>query len=141
MGVPEDLIGGLNEALAYEHQAVIMYTTYAATVSGVHRGELKEFFLSEVEDEQNHARYLAEKIDALDGTPTTDPKPVQLPSEPRKMLEIVRESEAEAIERYTGLMAQAEENDQLGLAGDLHEFISDETRHKEETEKLLRGKW
>lgn len=141
MGVPEDLIGGLNEALAYEHQAVIMYTTYAATVSGVHRGELKEFFLSEVEDEQNHARYLAEKIDALDGTPTTDPKPVQLPSEPRKMLEIVRESEADAIERYTGLMTQAEENDQLGLAGDLHEFISDETRHKEETEKLLRGKW
>ncbi len=141
MDVSEDLIGGLNEALAYEYQAIIMYTTYASTVSGIHRGELKEFFLSEVEDEQNHARYVADKVDALGGTPTTEPKPVQVPSEPRKMLEIVRESEAEAIERYSRLMDTAEKEGQRGLSGDLHEFISDETRHMEETEKFLRGTW
>lgn len=141
MGDSEDLIAGLNEALSYEYQAVIMYTTYAATVSGIHRGELKEFFLTELEDEQSHARMLANKVDALGGIPSTEPKPVQMPSEARKMLEIVRESEAEAIDRYTRLMETAEGREELGLVNDLHEIISDETRHKEETDKLLRGTW
>jgi bacterioferritin len=136
-----DLIEGLNEALAYEYQAVVMYTTYASTVSGIHRGELKAFFEGEVADEQNHAAYLADKVDALGGTPTTEPKPVQTPTDPRTMLEIVLESEEDAIERYGELMELAEEVGELGLANDLHDFISDETTHKEQTGKLLRGTW
>mgnify|MGYP006350707115 CR=1 FL=1 len=47
----ETLIQGLNQDLAHEYQAIIQYVTYAATVSGIHRGELKEFFLAEIQDE------------------------------------------------------------------------------------------
>lgn len=141
MASEQHLIEGLNEALAYEYQAVIMYTTYAATVSGIHRGELKAFFEAEVADEQQHATFLADKIDALGGDPTTQPKPVETPEHPRKMLEIVLESEEAAVERYGELMALAEDVGQLGLANDLHDIISDETNHADETRKLLRGKW
>ncbi len=141
MASEAELLDGLNEALAYEYQAIIMYNTYAATVSGIHRGELKEFFGSEIQDEQGHAHLLAEKIDALGGNPATDPKPVTVPGEPRKMLEVVLESETDAVHRYTELSDLAEDAGQPGLANDLDDFVSDETTHMEETQKLLRGKW
>lgn len=137
----EELVDGLNEALAYEYQAVQQYIHYAATVSGIHRGELKEEFQDEVQDELQHAQFLADKVDALGGTPTTEAKPVPAADDPRAKLEAVQEAEAAAIERYVDLMEMAEDYGDLGLANDLHDIISDETEHKEETEKLLRGHW
>ena len=71
------LIDGLNEDLANEYSAIIMYNHNAATVSGLYRQILKPFFQSEIADEQGHALYLAEKIKTLGGTPTTQPKPVK----------------------------------------------------------------
>jgi bacterioferritin len=53
----------------------------------------------------------------------------------------VRQAEADTITRYVERMKQAEEVGDYGLANDLHEIISDETRHKEEAEMLLRGDW
>lgn len=141
MATEKELIERLDEALRYEYQAVQMYNTYAATVSGIHRGELKEFFLAEIQDELAHAELLANKIAALGAKPTTEAAEVPVPDDERKMLENVRQAETEAIERYTELMELAEDVGELGLANDLHDIISDETNHKEETEKLLRGKW
>lgn len=141
MASEQDLIDGLNDALRYEYQAVQMYNTYAATVSGIHRGELKAFFLTEIQDELGHAELLANKISALGATPTTETADVPVPEDERKMLENVRQAESEAIERYAELMEIAEDVGELGLANDLHDIISDETTHKEETEKLLLGNW
>lgn len=69
----KELIEGLNEDLAGEYSAIIMYNHNAATVSGIYRQVLKPFFESEISDEQGHALYLAEKIKTLGGTPTTHP--------------------------------------------------------------------
>jgi bacterioferritin len=140
MASKKELVRGLNDALRYEYQAVVMYNTYAAAVSGIHRGELKEFFLEEIADELGHAEMLANKISALGETPATETYEVDVPADEEAMLENVREAEADAIERYTELMEVAEDVDELGLANDLHDIISDETTHKEETEKLLRGR-
>ena len=85
----ETLIQGLNQDLAHEYKAIIQYVTYAATVSGIHRGELKEFFLAEIQDELRHAQFLADKIAALGGKPTTQPAPVPEAATPRAMLEAV----------------------------------------------------
>ncbi|NQD68962.1 ferritin-like domain-containing protein, partial [Bacillus haikouensis] len=73
----KELIDGLNEDLANEYAAVILYTTYAAVVSGLYRQVLKPFFEEEIPDEQGHALYLAEKIKTLGGDPTTTPAPVK----------------------------------------------------------------
>jgi len=61
----------LNEDLAGELGAIIQYITYAAKVTGPYRPQLSEFFLKEVGDEQLHAQFLANKIVALGGEPTT----------------------------------------------------------------------
>jgi bacterioferritin len=135
------LVDGLNTDLAHEYGAVLMYTTYSALVRGIHRKQLRDFFQEEVPDELRHAQFLADKIVALGGTPTTTPAEVPVTSTSREMIEQVRQAEADTIVRYVERMKQAEEVGDYGLANDLHEIISDETRHKEEAEMLLRGDW
>ena len=137
----EKLIQGLNEDLAHEYQAIIQYTTYAAMVSGIHRQELKELFLAEIQDELRHAQLLSDKIAALGGKPTTVPTPVPEAEDARAMLEAILKAEAETVARYVKRMKEAEAFGDYGLANDLQEIVSEETRHKEETEKLLRGRW
>jgi bacterioferritin len=44
MSAVQTLIDGLNQDLAAEYQAVIMYRTYASLVSGPYRQDLKSFF-------------------------------------------------------------------------------------------------
>lgn len=135
----EELIRGLNTDLAHEYQAVVMYNTSAAMASGIHRPLLKSFFESEIPEELQHAQFLADKITALGGEPTTAPTPIEVKRSTREMLEQVLRAETETIERYVTRRKQAEEFGDFGLAADLDEIISDETSHKEETEKLLRG--
>lgn len=137
----QTIIEGLNEDLAHEYQAIIMYNTYAAAVSGVHRNELSAFFQDEVADEVEHARFLAQKITALGGTPVSSAAEVEYTTNAREMVERVAEAEAETIERYAERMKQAVAYGDYGLEAKLSDIIADETDHKEEAEKLLRGKW
>lgn len=132
------LVAGLNEDLAHEYQAVLMYNSFAAMVSGIHRPMLKDFFAGEVGEELAHAQFLADKITALGGRPTTEPAPVELTDSPDEMLRMVLEAEKQTIARYVERRKQAEAFGDYGLAADLDGIISDETKHKEETEKLLR---
>jgi len=137
----ETLIKGLNTDLSHEYQAVLMYNTYAADVHGIHRRDLKEFFDAEVPDELRHAQLLANKIAALGGKPTSKPSEVPNTENPKEMLENVLKAESETIDRYVERRSQAEQYGDYGLVNDLEDIISDETNHKEETEKLLRGHW
>lgn len=131
------LIDGLNKDLAAELAAVIQYTTYAAVAKGVHRPTLVEFFETEVPDELAHAKFLANKIAALGGTPTTKPNSVTIPDSNRGLLEEVFKAETEAIKGYTERVKQAEEAGETGLKVQLEDQILDETNHREETAKLL----
>jgi bacterioferritin len=132
------LLDGLNTDLSHEYQAILMYNSYASMVYGMHRPTLKQFFEGELPEELTHAQLLADKITALGGTPTTEPAPLELATEPKAMLEQVLQAETETIERYVERRRQAEEASEYGLATELDDIIRDETEHKEETEKLLR---
>ena len=133
------LIDSLNEALAYEYAAIIQYISYAAKTTGPYRPELSEYFLAEVVDEQGHAQYLANKIVALGGQPTTTPKPVPEASNNQEMLQAVLREERGAIERYKRQAKQADELGEVGLVVQLEDMIRDETEHAEETERMLRN--
>lgn len=131
------LINALNNDLANEYQAVIMYTTYSAQVKGPYRLELVNFFQSEIPDEQGHAQFLADKIVSLGGVPTTTPAPVPSAETPKEMLERVVEAEKKAINGYAERSEQARDAGEVGLAIQLEDMIVDETTHYEETKKLL----
>jgi len=134
----ESLIGKLNEDLAGELGAIIQYITYAAKATGPFRPQLTDFFLAEVPDEQGHAQYLANKIVALGGEPTTEPRPVPAAGTNREMLEAVLEAERRAVRDYTERATQADAFGDKGLAVQLEDIVADETGHSEETERILR---
>ncbi len=134
----ETLIENLNNDLAGELGAIIQYLTYAAKATGPYRPQLSEFFLAEVPDEQAHAQYLANKIVALGGEPTTTPRPVPKASTNREMVEAVLAAEQQATKDYTQRAKEAEEFGDKGLAVQLEDMIRDESGHSEETERILR---
>ena len=134
----QTLIDNLNKDLAEELSAIIQYITYAAKTTGPFRPQLSEFFLAEVPDEQGHAQFLANKIVALGGQPTTIPGQVAQAATNREMLEAVLRAEKKAVEGYTQRAKQAEEFGDKGLMVQLEDMIRDETSHAEETERILR---
>jgi bacterioferritin len=135
----ETLIDGLNHDLAGEYQAILMYTHYAAKMTGPYRKELRALFQAESADEQGHAQFLADKIVALGGEPTTEPRPVPHSDEPRGMLENALAAEQQAIADYSERIRTAEAFGDIGLKVDLENQVADETRHKEEIEQILAG--
>jgi bacterioferritin len=134
----ETLIGKLNEDLAGELSAIIQYLTYAAKATGPYRPQLSEFYLAEVPDEQGHAQYLANKIVALGGEPTTTPREVTKAHSNREMLEAVLKAEKKATADYTQRAKDAEAFGDKGLAVQLEDMVRDESGHAEETERILR---
>jgi bacterioferritin len=133
------LIDGLNHDLAGEYQAIVMYTQYSAKLTGPYRRELRALFQAEIPDEQGHAQFLADKIANLGAEPTTLPRTVPHADEPRAMLENALAAEKQAISDYEERICQAEALGEVGLKVNLETQVSDETRHKEEIERILVG--
>jgi bacterioferritin len=134
----KELIEKLNSDLAGELSAIIQYLTYAAKATGPYRPQLAQFFLAEVADEQLHAQYLANKIVALGGEPTTVPRPVATARTNREMVEAVLAAEQLALRDYTERAKQADEYGDKGLVVQLEDIVRDESTHADETERLLR---
>jgi bacterioferritin len=132
-----ELIEGLNEDLAAEYQAVIMYRTYAALVTGPSRQELRAFFEGEIPDELGHAAFLADKIVALGGIPAVSPAPVPVAKDNREMLENALQAEVDTIERYTRRLALAEELGEISIKVQLENLIVDESTHRDEIRRML----
>jgi bacterioferritin len=134
----ETLIKGLNADLADELGAVIQYTIYAAKATGPYRPQLVDFFLQEVPDEQGHAQFLANKIVALGGEPTTEASAVAHAASNREMMEAVVNAERKAVEHYIERAEQAGDFGDVGLKVQLEDMVRDETGHLEESQRILR---
>jgi bacterioferritin len=133
----QTLIDHLNEDLAGELGAIIQYLTYAARVTGPFRPQLVQFFSAEIPDEQGHATYLANKIVALGGEPTTTPRPVPAARNNREMLEAVLKAERQATADYTTRAEEAGACGDKGLQVQLENMVSDESGHADETARIL----
>lgn len=66
------LVDALNEALAWELRAQVLYNHYAAYVKGIHRLHLKPYFEGEGAESVMHANSVREHIVKLGGLATTD---------------------------------------------------------------------
>ncbi len=133
------LIDALNQDLAGEFQTILMYIHYSAKFTGPYRRELCALFQAEIREEEIHAQFLADKIVALGGEPTMQPCPIPLADDTRSMLEQALAVEKQAIRDYGERIRQAEAYGDIGLKVGLEKHIADETRHKEELERILAG--
>ena len=118
---------------------MLMYIHYSAKLTGPYRRDLRALFQAEITDEQGHAQFLADKIAALGGEPTTEPRPVPNAKQPREMLDHALAAEEQAIADYNGRLRQADSFGDFGLKVELENQVADETRHKEELERILAG--
>jgi bacterioferritin len=134
----QTLIQNLNSDLAGELGAIIQYLIYATKTTGPYRPQLSQFFLAEVADEQLHAQFLANKVVALGGEPTTQPRPVPDARSNREMLEAVLAAERQARVDYIERVNEADGYGDVGLKVQLEDIVRDETTHDEETEQILR---
>jgi bacterioferritin len=134
------LLEGLNEDLANEYAAIILYRTYASAVTGPFRQELRAFFANEIPDELGHAQLLADKIVALGGTPVVKPADVKVTDDPKQMLQNALTDEEATIARYVERRRQAEDAGEPGLAVDLDNVIADESKHRDEL-RLMLTRW
>lgn len=133
------LIEGLNEDLSAELGAVILYLYQTSVALGFNGEELRELLRGEVTEELGHATFLADKIVALGGDPTTRPKEYKTPKDVKGMLEFDLKLEREAVEAYKKRAQQADEYGDLGLKVKIEELIADETDHVEKIDRILRG--
>ena len=140
MASRNELIDGLNEDLANEYAAIILYRTYASAVTGPFRQELSAFFANEIPDELGHAQLLADKIVALGGTPVVRPAAVKTTDDPKEMLQNALADEEATIARYVERRRQAEAAGEPGLAVDLDDVIADESKHRDEL-RLMLTRW
>lgn len=134
---PAALLNGLNEDLRREFQAIVRYTQFAATVQGAYRPQFAELFRRQIADELRHALFLADKIAALGGEPTTLVPPIDTARGAREMLEALVAAEREDIEAYGRRAREAEQAGDIGLRVQLENMVLDETRHLEEFKKIL----
>ncbi len=131
------LIEGLNSDMNAELNTIIRYIRHASVLKGMAGHEVRELLKKEVMDEVKHATYLADKIVALGGVPKVQ---LELPAEVFDWQEVLKDAlkyELEAIAGYRERAQQAEEVGDIGLKATLEMFAEDETRHKEEIERLL----
>jgi len=139
MASKKALIDGLNEDLANEMGASILYLYQTSVATGWDGEELREFLAPEVTGEMQHAIFLAEKIAALGGKPTTVPVQHKCPKTVKDMLKYDLKLELEAVENYRIRSIQAEEAGEIGLKIKLEEMIVDETGHAEQIQRILKG--
>ena len=67
-----DLVERLNQALALEMRAEIMYAHYAAYVKGIYRLHLKPYFEGEATESFTHANTVRNAINQLGGEAVTE---------------------------------------------------------------------
>lgn len=104
----------LNGDLANEYKHFHFYINAAARVVGLHRKELKEFFLEQAESEMKHISQFADMIVGLGGIPTVQVN--DFPSdlkEPQMLLLAALKMEKEVLGNFYERIKQAESIDEL----------------------------
>ena len=126
----EGLIALLNEDLAREYQAVISYVVYSQTLKGAQYMNVAAELERHAAEELSHALLIASQIDYLGGQPLGTPKPVQLSSDPREMLQLDLNAEVETIGHYRTRVRQCEALGEFALAEHIRGILVQEQDHE-----------
>jgi len=144
----KDLVKELNKAYADEWLAYYLYWYMAQTVSGKAYEDMQEFLNKIAKDELEHAQELADLITKLGDCPIADPMelekhanaPYLMPpkntADINRMIRIVTEAEAGAIEVYSKLAKKTFGKDHVTYQLVTH-ILSEEVEHEEMFENLL----
>lgn len=144
----KELLKDLNKAYCDEWLAFYLYWYMAQTVSGKAYEDMQEFLNKIAKDELEHAQELADLITKLGDVPTANPMELEknanfpYPAPPKntadinRIIRIVMEAEAGAIEVYNKIAKKTLGKDNVTYQLVTH-ILSEEVDHEEMFENLL----
>lgn len=137
--VSQKLLELLNKGIARELQVSIQYMWQHVQVTGIEGVLVKDTFKEIAIAEMKHAEALAERLDYLDGVPTTKPDPVFVGGSLIEMLTQDERNEEEAITLYKQAIQVASKEGDFTTRRLLEEILSEEEKHIDTFGKLLVG--
>jgi bacterioferritin len=134
----QTVIKKLNEMMNIELNGAMKYIQYSYFVFGVRRKPIVEFLREQAEESIGHAMKVGDKIVALGGNPTVT---VNEDLKARKITieQILKESiliETKALNGYMNILKDVE--DDVVMDGFIRDFVTEESGHLEEVEKMIR---
>lgn len=139
----KELIALVNEDLKNERKHLAMYLQAGVMVRGLHRPELREFFLEEASDELKHCQQFADLVVRLGGVPTVEVNsfPMDMVC-PVSILKYIHEMELEVAENYAERLRQTEslENSNVAFCHVFYEGqLEDSWATAREVEQLIKN--
>ena len=137
--VSEKLLDFLNKGIARELQVSIQYMWQHVQVSGVDGAVVEGVFREIAVAEMKHAEKLAERLNYLNGVPTTKPDPIFVGGSLIEMLKQDEQNEEEAINLYKQAIQVAAEEGDFTTRRLLEEILAEEETHIDRFGRLLVG--
>ena len=137
--VSEKLLEFLNKAIARELQVSIQYMWQHVQVTGIDGALTEDIFRKTAIAEMKHAERLAERLDYLNGVPTTMPDPIFVRGSLIEMLTQDERDEEDAINLYKEAIQTAAEEGEYTTRRMLEEILAEEENHINTFGKLLVG--
>ena len=137
--VSETIVDFLNKAIARELQVSIQYMWQHVQVTGTDGAIVEDIFRKTAIAEMKHAERLAERLDYLNGVPTTAPEPIFVGGSLIEMIRQDEQDEEEAIELYKEAIQAAAKEGDYTTRRMLEEILADEETHINTFGKLLVG--
>lgn len=137
--VSEKLLDFLNKGIARELQVSIQYMWQHVQVTGMDGANVEGTFRKIAIAEMKHAEKLAERLDYLDGVPTTKPDPIFVTGSLIEMLKQDEMNEEEAITLYKQAIQVAAAEGDFTTLRLLEEILAEEEDHINTFGKLLVG--
>jgi bacterioferritin len=135
--VSKELNDKLNQAIAREIQVSIQYMWHHVMASGINSAVVKDVFEKIAIQEMKHAEEIAERLNYLGGTPTTQPDPIKVGGTLEKMLQDDLQAEEEAIKLYKGIIDLARKEEDHTTRRLFESILADEEEHADTFATLL----
>jgi len=131
------IIEALNKVLELEIGAILQYLHHHWTGDGIESASILPLFEKTSMDEMKHAERVAERINFLEGNPSTKPAPVKTGGDLRKMMQDDLEGEYGAIEYYKTVIKLADELGDSTTRLMMEEIVATEEQHADMWETIL----
>jgi bacterioferritin len=135
----QKLLEFLNNAIARELQVSIQYMWQHVQVTGMDGATVEDIFRKTAIAEMKHAERLAERLDYLNGVPSTKPDPIFVMGSLIEMLEQDEQDEERAISLYKQAIQVAAMEGDYTTRRMLEEILAEEETHINTFGKLLVG--
>ena len=137
--VSQNLLDLLNKGIARELQVSIQYMWQHVQVTGIYGAIVEETFKKIAIAEMKHAEKLAQRLDYLNGVPTTKPDPIFVDDNLLEMLRHDEQNEEEAIRLYKQAIQVAASEGDFTTRRLLEDILAEEENHINTFGKLIVG--